>query len=191
LHECRALEPQTGAICNYRRWVMVPDYLNPVPALGSAMPMVKIKRLRLERVPHLDMAAQMTIVIPGDNDHFATLAKSAQELGRFTRRRPVVNQIAEHDKLPRFVFIDELREPIRDRRHPPQRDQGTGCALAQFVAKMQVRDREPPLGAMEKRKAAIQKNLIGDERLVWTKRRHWLAIWPGKLSLARSRINRY
>jgi len=49
------------------------DDLNAFPDLGRAMAVMKMELLRLERVDHLDVAAQLPIVIPR-HDHYFTKA---------------------------------------------------------------------------------------------------------------------
>ena len=129
----------------------------------------------------------MPVVISSHHDDFAMPREIAQEPRRFSRRRLIMHQIAEDDQTPRRVFIHERSQPVGDRRHSPHRHQTACCALAQFVAEMQVRHREPELGLMEKRESSIEKNFIGDKRLVHAQWDHG----PGKLSLAPARINRY
>jgi len=170
---------------------MMANDLNPARGIGGAMSVVEIERVRLQSLPHFDVPAQLPIVITGDHHHLTTLGKAAQELGRFARRRFVVNKVAQDDQLARLIFADQLGQPIGNRRHSPHRDEGAGRPLAQFVTKMEIRHGEPPLGLMEKRESPVEKDISGDKRLVRAKQRHRQAIWPGKLSLARSGINRY
>jgi hypothetical protein len=144
---------------------------------------VKKETVRLQRVPHFNVPAQLAIVITGNHHHLTTLGKAAQELGRFARGRFVVNEVAQDDQLARLIFVDQLGEPIGNRRHPPHGDKGASRALAQLVTKMEVRHREPALGLMEKRKPAVEKDIRGDKRLVRAKQGHRQAIWPDKLRL--------
>ena len=145
---------------------MVTDDLDAAGRIRRAMPVMKMKPIRFQRVNHFDVAAQLPIVISRHDCDCTTFGKSAQQLDGFARRCFVVNQITEDDNAAWFVLVDEFGEPLRDRRHSPQRNESAGRALAQFITKMQVRDREPTLRSMEKREPSIEKNFIGDERLV-------------------------
>jgi hypothetical protein len=172
LDECRTLQAQPGAVRYHRGRVMMADYLNPAPGVGSTVPVVEKEIARLQRLPHFNVSSQMPIMITGDDYHLTTFGEIAQELGCFPRRRFVMNQVAQNDQPAWFIFVDHLAEPLGNRRHPPHRDESASRALAQFITKMEVRHGEPALGLMEKRKPAIEKDISGDKRLVWAKRRH-------------------
>ena len=91
---------------------MVPDYLNAIHNIGSAMAVVKTELLRVQRVDHFDMTAQLPIVITGNDYHATTLRKPAQQFRRFARRRFVVNEIAEDDKLAGRVIVHQRHQPF-------------------------------------------------------------------------------
>lgn len=152
------------------------DDLNAVPDLGRAMTVVKMKVISLERLHHLDVATQLPIVISGNDHHLAARHKSPQKLRRFARRRFVVDQITEEDELPRGVFVHQGDEPFRNGRHSPHRNETARRTLTQFISEMQVRDGEPPLTFVKKRQSAIQKNFIGDQRLIRSQPGHWQRI---------------
>jgi len=145
---------------------MMANDLNAIGHIRCAMPVMKIKLIRFNRVAHLDLIAQVPVVISGHHDDFASFRKTAEQLGRFARCRFVVNQIAQNDETAGLILSDEFFEPFRNRRHPPQRHQGSGRALTQFVAEMHVRDREPTLGSVEKRESAVENNFICNEPLI-------------------------
>jgi hypothetical protein len=115
------------------------------------MAVMKKKVRRLERIGHLDVPAQLSVVVPSDDDDFATRPEAAQQLSRFPARGFIVNQIAEDDQLPRRVFIYQFRKPLHDRRHSPERNKAAGGALAQFVSEMEIRYRQPTFGFVEER----------------------------------------
>ena len=146
--------------------MMMSNNLNAIGNLRCAVTVVEMKLRGLKRVDHFDLAAQLPVVVPGHDHDFATRREIAQQLRRFARRGLIMNQVAKNNEATRRVFVNEFREPLFDRRHSPHRDEAAGGALAQFISKMQIRDSEPPLGFVEKRQAAIQKNFIGDQRLV-------------------------
>ena len=145
---------------------MVPHDLDPVRDIRGAMTVMKKKLLRLQRIDHLDVAAQLPVVVPGNDHHFTSPRETAQQLSRFPGRHFIVNQIAEDDQTPGPVFIHQFLEPFGDRRHSPHGNQPPGRALAQFIAKMQVCDGEPALRSVKKGEPPIQKNFIGDQRLI-------------------------
>jgi hypothetical protein len=127
---------------------------------------MKMEVIRFERVDHFDMAAQLPVVVPRNDQDFATRCEIAQQLGGFAPRHLVVNQIAQNNEPLRFVFADQLGQAIRDRGHSPQRNESARGALAQFITKMEIRYGQPTLALMEEREPAIEENFIGDERLV-------------------------
>lgn len=142
------------------------DDLNATGRIRCAMPVMKIKLIRFNRVEHFDFSAQVPIVISGNYDDLASFRETAKQLGRFAPCRLIVNQIAQNDETARLILTNEFAEPFRNRRHPPQRHQGAGSALAQFVAEMHVRDGEPTLRLVEKREPAVENNFICNERLI-------------------------
>lgn len=77
-----------------------------------------------------------------------------------------MDQVAQNDETLRPVFVHQRLQPVRDRRHPPQRHEASSRALAQFITKMHVRNRQPAFGFVEEREPAIEKNFIGHESLV-------------------------
>jgi hypothetical protein len=77
LDEGRAFEPQTRAVAYDRRGMMMADNLNAFRDLNCAMAVMKMKLVRLERVDHLDVAAQLSIVISGHDHDFTTARESA------------------------------------------------------------------------------------------------------------------
>lgn len=166
---------------------MMTDNLDATGVFHRAMSVMKMETIRFQRVHHFDVAAQLPIVIAGYHHDITMLGQISQQPGCFARRRFIMNEVAENDQASWFVLRDQCAQPIRNRGHTPHRDESTRRALTQFVTKMQVRHREPALGLMEKGEPPIEKNFLGDERLVWSKQRHR----RGKLSLARFGINRY
>ena len=142
------------------------DDLNPIGNARRAVAVMKMKLRGLECVDHFYMAAQLPVVVPGNDHNFATRREIPQQLRNFARRGFIVDQIAKNNEAFRRIFIHEFRKSLGDRRHPPHRHEAAGGALAQFISKMQVRDGEPALSFVKKRQAAIQKNFIGDQRLV-------------------------
>ena len=142
------------------------DDLNAFRDLNLAMAVMKMEPLRLERVDHLDVAAQLAIVVSRYDHDVTTVGKSLQKPGRFSGRGLIMHQVAQNDEALRLVLADKRLQSVRDRRHPPQGNQMPGCALAQFVAKMHVRNRQPAFGFVEKSEPAIEKNFIGHESLV-------------------------
>jgi hypothetical protein len=85
---------------------MVADDLNAAFVLRQAMPVMKVEPLGLEGVDHLDVAAQLPVVITCDNHDLATCREIAQQLGRFASRRFIMNQVAKNNEAFRFVFGD-------------------------------------------------------------------------------------
>lgn len=148
--------------------MMVADDLDSILHLGQAMAMVEVKALGLPRFEQLELAAQLSIVVPGYDDRLAKSRDPFEELVRCHGRRPVVHQIAENDQTARPIFRDQLEQALGDRRHPPHRNQPARCALAQFIAEMQVRHGEPAFPLMKERETAIEQDFVGDERLVGT-----------------------
>lgn len=146
----------------------MPDDLDSIGRLGVAMAMMKIEALCLPRFEQFKLTAQLPIVISRYDDRFAEILHPFEQLASFNRRSLVVDQIAENDQPARPVFRDQLEQPLRDRRHPPERNKPARRALAQFVAEMQVRHGEPALALMKERKTAIEQDFVGDERLVGT-----------------------
>jgi len=130
--------------------------------------MMKMKLLGLPRLDHLDLAMQLPIVISRDHNWLTNLPKLLQQLDGLGRRRSIVHQVAQDDEPKWPIFINELRQSFRNRRHSPHWHQPASGALAQFVAEMQVGHREPAFDPMEKREPAIEHNIGGDERLVRT-----------------------
>ena len=147
----------------------MPDDLDPSRRLRGAMAMMEMKALGLPRRDHLDLSAQLPIVISRDHNWLTNLPKLLQQLDGLGSRRSIMHQVAQDDEPKRLIFFDELRQSLRNRRHPPHRHQPARRALAQFVAKMQVGHRQPAFDPMEKREPAIEQNIGGDERLVRTK----------------------
>jgi len=147
---------------------MMPDDLDAVPALGRAMAMMKMEALGFPRFHHLNLAAQLPIVVPRDDNRLAMHREVLQKCGGFRGRGLIVDEVAEDNYLTRPIFIDQLPQPLGDRSHPPHRDETASRALAEFVTKMQVRHGEPALCLVEKREAAIKQDFIGDEGLVRT-----------------------
>lgn len=145
---------------------MMPDDLDAAPPLGRAMAMMKMEALGFPRLHHLNLAAQLPIVVSRDDNRLAMRREVLQKFGGFRGRRLIVDEVAEDNELTRLIFIDQLHQPLGDRRHPPHRDETARRALAEFVAKMQVRHSEPALCPVEKREAAIEQDFIGDEGLV-------------------------
>jgi len=116
---------------------------------------MKKKLLSLERIDHFDVAAQLPVVLPGNDDHFRMRSEIAQQLSRFSGSRLVMDQIAEDNQTPGRVFTHQLSEALRDGRHSPHRDQAAGRPLAQFVAEMQICNGEPSLGSVKKSEPTI------------------------------------
>jgi hypothetical protein len=146
--------------------MMMADDLNATAAVDGTMPVMKMESIGLEGIAHFDLAAELPIMVASHDHDLAVLREFAEKRSGFACRCLVVNQIAENDEALRFVFRDQFRESVGDRCHAPQWDERAGCALAQFVTKMQVRHRQPAFGLMEKRESSIENNFIGDERLV-------------------------
>ena len=142
------------------------DDLEPVPALGRTMAMMKIEMLGFPGLHHFNFATQLSIVIPRDDDRLAVRGEILQKFGGFRRGGLIVNEVAEDNQSARPIFIDQLHQALGGRRHPPHRDEAASRALAKFVAKMQVRHGEPALRLVEKREAAVEQDFIGDERLI-------------------------
>ncbi len=130
------------------------------------MTVMKMKAPGFPRLEQLDLAAQLPIVISRDHNRFAEILDSLQQLASFAGRGLIVHQIAEDNQTARPILIDQLQQTLRDRLHPPHRNKPAGSALAQFVAKMEVRHGEPALALVEERQPAIEQNFVGDERLV-------------------------
>ena len=93
----------------------------------------KIRRLPTRR--KLDRPASMAIVISGEGDHFATCAQPGKQLLAAVGGR-VVHQVAQDDKLARLIFIQQIRQTLLDRSHPPERHQPAGRPLAELVAEV-------------------------------------------------------
>jgi hypothetical protein len=74
------------------------DDLNAIGRIRCAMPVMKIKLIRFNRVAHLDLTAQVPIVISGNHDDFASFRETAEQLGRFARCRFVMNQVSQNDE---------------------------------------------------------------------------------------------
>lgn len=145
---------------------MVANDLDPAPCFDRTMPVMKMESIRFERVDHFNLAAQLPVVIPSDDQDFAARCEIAQQLGGFASRRLIVNQIAKNDEPLRIVFADQLGQSIGDRRHSPQRNESASRTLAQFITKVQIRHRQPALALIEEREPAIEENFIGHESLV-------------------------
>lgn len=135
---------------------MMADDLDAVPPLSRAMAMMKIEVVGFPGLRHLNLPAQLPIVIPRDNNRLAVPRQILQKLGGLWRGGLVVDQVAKDDELARPIFIYQLHQALRDRRHPPHRDEATGRALAELIAKMQVGDGQPTLRLMEKRQPPIE-----------------------------------
>ena len=145
---------------------MMPDYLDTICGLGEAMPMMKIETLGLPRFEQLKFTAQLSVVVSRHDDRLAKIPNPFEQLTRFNRGGLVVHQIAENNQTARPIFRDQVKEPLRDRCHLSERNQPARRALAQFIAEMQIRHREPAFTLMEKREAAIEEDFVGDEGLV-------------------------
>lgn len=146
--------------------MMMSDNLDPVPALGCAMAMMKIEMFGFPKLHHFDFATQLSIVIPRDDDRLTVRGKILQKFSGFRRRSLIVDEVAEDNQAARPIFIDQLHQALGGRRHPPHRDEAASGALAEFVAKMQVGHGEPALRLVEKREAAVEQDFIGNERLI-------------------------
>jgi hypothetical protein len=107
-------------------------------------------------------------MIPGDDNRLAVRGQLSQQVGGFQCRSLIMHEVAEDNQAPRFVFTDQLQQPLRDRGHPPHWDETTRRALAELVAEMQVRYGEPAFRLVEKREPAIEEDFIGDEGLIGT-----------------------
>jgi hypothetical protein len=107
-------------------------------------------------------------MVAGDNNRLAVRRQILQQLGGFRCGGLVVDQVTQNNQALRPIFIYQRQQALRNRRHPPHRDKTARCALAEFIAKMQVGHGEPPLGLVEKREPPIKQDLIGDKRLIGT-----------------------
>ena len=146
--------------------MMVTDNLDLPPSLGRAMTMMEIEVFRFPRFHHLNLVTQLPIMISGYHDRLAAPRQIFQKFGGFARGGFVVNQVTENNQAPGLIFIDQLHQALRDRAHPPHRDETTSRALAQFIAEMQVGDGQPAFRLMDERKAAIEQDFIGNEGLI-------------------------
>lgn len=147
---------------------MMSDDLDAGAPLRRAMAMMEIELVGLPGLRHLHLPAQLPVVITRDNDRLAVRRQILQKLGCLPRCCLVMDQVAKDDEPARPIFIYQLQQPLRDRRHSPHRDEPACRALAELITKMQVGHSEPALGLMEKREPAIEQDFIGDERLIST-----------------------
>jgi hypothetical protein len=129
LNERRAFQAEPGAVGENGRRMVMPDNLDPARGLHRAMAMMKVETLGLKRVDHLNLAAQLAIVITCDNYDFTALPEVAEQPRRFARRGFVVHQVAENDQSRRIIFGGEFPQSLRDGRHPPKRHQRSSGSL--------------------------------------------------------------
>jgi hypothetical protein len=149
--------------------MMMPDDLDPVRWFRRAMAVMEMKSSGRPGLDHFHLAAQLPIVISRDDDWLTNVSEALQQLRRLRGRCAVVDQIAQDDEPERPIFLHELGQALGDRRHAPHRHKPAGRALAQFIAEMEVGDRQPAFHLVEKRKPAIEQNIGGDQSLVGTK----------------------
>ncbi len=77
-----------------------------------------------------------------------------------------MHHVAYNDELSRLVILQELQQAFLDRNHAPHRHQAPRRALAQFITKMEIGHGQPALRLMEKRKPAIEENILRDQGLM-------------------------
>jgi len=142
------------------------DDLDSMRLIHGAMAMMKMEPFCVPRFHHFDVTTQLPIVISGDNDRLAVRRQIFQKARRFRGSSLIMHEIAQDNQMLRFIFLDQLQQTLRDRRHSPHRHETAGGALAQLVTEMKIGDRQPTLLLVEKREAPIEQNFRGDERLV-------------------------
>ena len=145
---------------------MMSNDLDSLRLIHGTMAMMKMEAFDFPRLHHFNVTAQLPIVIARDNDRLAVRRQILQEARRFRGCCLIVDEIAQDNQMARLIFIDQLQQPRRDRRHSPHRHETADCALAQFVTEMQIGDRQPALPLVEKRETAIEQDLIGNECLI-------------------------
>jgi hypothetical protein len=108
----------------------MPDDLDSIRRLDDAMPMMKIEALGFPRVEQLNLAAQLSVVVPRNHNRLAKTLDPFQQLTSFNGSISIVHEIAENDQTAGPVLIEQLQQSLRDRRHPPHRHETAGQALA-------------------------------------------------------------
>lgn len=142
------------------------DDLDAPRRFRGAVAVMEMEAIALPVLPHLNRTADMPVVVAGDQDQLAHRSQTLHEQPCFARRASVVHQVADDDQPVGTIVGQQLDEPVFHRSHTPERHQPARGALADFVPKMQVRHREPPLLVVEKRQPAVEQNIIRHECLV-------------------------
>ena len=146
--------------------MMMSDDLDPMAMLGRAMAVMKTKLGGFPGLDHFNPAAELPVVVSRDDNGFATRRDILQEMGCLRRGSLVVDEVPQDNQLTRAIFAHQLHQTLGDRCHPPHRDEAAGRALAEFIAKMQVRHGQPALGLVKKSQPAIEQNFLGNEGLI-------------------------
>ena len=168
--------------------MVVPDDLDRIGHLLNAVAMVEKKTFRLPRILQRPCGPQLPIMISREDNRLATLGQALNQSSRLGRSRAVMDDVPDDDQVTRSIIREELLQPVFDGSHPPHRVQASRRALAQFVAKVKVRHRQPALLPVEERESAIQNDIPGDDGLARAQNIHRHA-GARKLSLATGCFN--
>ncbi len=71
------------------------DDLNAIVGRRTAMPVVKLKSLRLPRIHHAERGGDLLIMIPSHENRFTSLSQTRYELRGGFRRSAIVDEVAQ------------------------------------------------------------------------------------------------
>lgn len=147
--------------------MVVSDDLNAFSPLDRAMAVMKMEAGSLPRLAQSKRIDQMTVVISGEDDQFASSRQFTQKLPGLRRSSAVVHQVADDDQVPRPVIAEERAQPIAHRDHSPHWHQAARGPLTDFVAEMEVGHRQPILPLMEQSEPPVQHDVVRYKCLIW------------------------
>ncbi len=168
--------------------MVVPDDLDGIGHLLDAVAMVEKKTFRLPGILQRPCGPQLAIMISSEDNRLAKRGQARNQPSRLRRRRAVMDNVPDNHEVPRSIIREELLQSVFDGSHPPHRMQTSRRALAQFVAKVKIRHRQPALRPVEERESSIEDDIPGDDGLARAQNIHCHA-GAQKLSLATGCFN--
>lgn len=93
---------------------MMANHLNAILIFDRAIPVVENKTGRFPTRLEVDRARHVTIVIPRQCHHLATLSQPSQKGRRGGTRCLVMHQIPDHNQLPGPILLEQLSQAILD-----------------------------------------------------------------------------
>lgn len=166
LAQHEAGEAQTGArpVAEGNGGVQVTTHPQPARERGREMAVLEESIAdAVAGLPLVFTATRSAVVVALDQDHLEPLAVQPAQPGE----RPgggggTVDDIADEHEGAGLVILEQGREPGRDIIRSPERPERALAASAQFVAEVQIGDREPAIGPMMEREPAVENEVAID-----------------------------